>query len=316
MSENTGIGVVQRNLYRELSERGVALTLGPARDAPAILGPVGRLIRALAGQTASADVRLLTAPPAPLRVQRPLVSIVYDVRWTKTRRYMARAYRAADLWRTMRVSSAVLTISHRSYDDIVSFAGDSPKLRVIAMGPGIMDNAERSVERSTAPADTLLLVGKAPHKRNELAAEAIAHRPPPWLRKVTTVDVSAGCRETLDSMSGVAKRHYGTVTVERMRELYRSAAYFLLLSTSEGFGFPYVEATFGGSHVIAVRQPLTEEIFQGQAATLLEDGDLSHISEQLQDVEAGRNLPSDSWFERFSWSAAADQTLEVLRQVV
>ena len=94
-----------------------------------------------------------------------------------------------------------------------------------------------------------MLVGSAAHKRNELAAAALALARPPWVRGIIGVGVSEQVRETLSTV--LPCEWFQSVSDAEMLALYQRAEFFLMLGTDEGFGLPFVEALAAGCQVIA-----------------------------------------------------------------
>src|SRR5690606_27676664 len=58
------------------------------------------------------------------------------------------------------------------------------------------------------------------------------------------------------------------ISDDEVRRLYARAEYFVLLSTDEGSGLPYIEALASGCHVIATQQSLTDELLAGAGILL------------------------------------------------
>ena len=56
---------------------------------------------------------------------------------------------------------------------------------------------------------------------------------------------------------------FGTVSTERLADLYRRAWVFCLPSSYEGFGVPYIEAMASGTPVVATPNPDAREVLDG-----------------------------------------------------
>ncbi|KQR12068.1 hypothetical protein ASF78_12910 [Cellulomonas sp. Leaf334] len=99
-----------------------------------------------------------------------------------------------------------------------------------------------------------------------------------------------------------------------MARVYREAEYFVFLGTNEGFGMPYIEAAVSGATVVAVDQPLTQELL-GRAAHLLPRVDDDVLVEQLRprpsvDASATRDVA-----DRYSWDRFATEVRKALLEV-
>jgi glycosyltransferase involved in cell wall biosynthesis len=111
----------------------------------------------------------------------------------------------------------------------------------------------------------------------------------------------------------------GYVEKAELRRQYARAAAFLYPSIYEGFGLPIVEAMACGTPVVTSRTASAPEI-AGGAAILVDPFDLESIESGLDQVtkpdEADRLRALGRERARlFHWSAAADQTLEIYRDL-
>lgn len=112
----------------------------------------------------------------------------------------------------------------------------------------------------------------------------------------------------------------GYVPLDHLPYLYGGASVFATVSLSEGFGLPPLEAMACGTPVIASRTSSLPEVV-GDAGILVDPENPEEIAEAMlriiNDPELRAEL-SRKAVERaasFSWSKAAEQTLEVLRSV-
>jgi glycosyltransferase involved in cell wall biosynthesis len=305
---DTGIGVLQREVYPRLQERGIALTVPPRPDNRALsaVTAFGRVV----GRSHAAA--LLCTTPAPAVVRVPSVTFVYDLRWRRTRGRMARLYRYLDLRRAVARTDQIFAISGTTRDALVAlFPQAAPKCVVLHLGPGMV---RRGDFRAGEPG-TVLLSGRAGHKRNELVAQALALARPSWAERFLCVGVSETAVATLvDAFGEDSSERFEQIDDDSMRDVFRRAAVYVTASMDEGFGLPMVEALSAGCQVVAIRQPLTEEIL-GDAGVLVEDGDAEHLAKQLESPEW---IPADVRRARaasFSWDAVADTVAAALRRL-
>ena len=274
----TGVGVLQRELYKRLPKRGVHLLVPPRPRNRALwaLQSFGRVV----GSSYSAA--LICATPAPLVVRAPSVAFVYDLRWRRTRGRIPRMYRYIDLRRTVARADRIFAISATTRDELVQlFPRAAESCRVLHLGPGVV----RPEDFTDGEDGTVLLAGGAPHKRNELVAEALALSRPPWARRFLCVGVSGRTFGTLVEAFGEERcERFERLDEDALREVFRRAHVYVTASVEEGFGLPMVEALTAGCQVVAIRQPLTEEILK-DAGVLVDDGDAAALAGQLEQPE-------------------------------
>ncbi len=300
---NSGIGVVQRQAYPYLAER-FDLVESPSRDHDgSFVGALRGLVAGLLPPRGPVTAFVNVVSPLPAAVRAPVTTVVHDLRWQRTRGGLARTYRAWDLRRAVRRSARLVCISQRTYDDLVEFApGAAAKAVVCWEGPGLLPEGAFSPVTD----GTVLLVGGAPHKRNELAATALVSARPDWLRRVVGVGVSDEVRRTFDEALGTeACTWHGRLSDEDMASAYIGAQTYVHLGVEEGFGLPYVEALAAGCDVVVVDQPLTRELL-GDAGCYIEDGSAAELAVQIAAVVS---VPEDVRRSRaalFSWRKFAE----------
>lgn len=305
---DTGVGVLQRELYKRLPERGLQLSVPPPPGNRALwaLKSFGRVVGS------SYAAALICATPAPLAVRVPSVAFVYDLRWRRTRGRMARIYRYVDLRRTVARAERLLAISGTTRDELVQlFPEAAAKCRVLHLGPGVVGSDDFTDGESGA----VLLAGGAVHKRNELVADALARSRPSWARWFLCVGVSDRTFRTLVGAFGEDRcERFERLDEDAMRDIFRRAHVYVTASVEEGFGLPMVEALSAGCQVVAVRQSLTEEILD-DAGVLVDDGDAAALAGQF---ERPQWVPEDVRRARaalFSWEAVADAVAEALGRI-
>ncbi|KAA0079111.1 glycosyltransferase [Mycolicibacterium sp. P9-64] len=292
----SGIGVLQEHLYAYLADAGHELVFSKPRDVGT--SPADRmrgLTRGFRPARGPVDVYLSTVPPLPSGIHAPLLTVVHDLRWVRTRSKIGATYRAWDLHRTVRRSDALVCVSENTRRDLIEFDPKaSDKAIVRPLGPGLVP--EGSFQQSNS--GLVMLVGSATHKRNELAAAALALAPPPWARGVIGVGVSEQVRLTLSRV--LPCEWFQNVSDAEMLALYQRAEYFLMLGTDEGFGLPFIEALAAGCQVIATDHLLLREVV-GAAGRLITSGNPAEVGRQLPSaptVPAGMRADHA---KQFSW---------------
>jgi len=112
--------------------------------------------------------------------------------------------------------------------------------------------------------------------------------------------------------------HLDYLDPARLGSVYRDATAFVMPSIYEGFGFPLLEAMTHGVPSIAANSSSLPEI-GGDAALYFEPSDASGLAAQIERVLTDDALRADlsargrAQAAEFSWAAAAEKTLAVLR---
>lgn len=257
-----------------------------------------------------ADVLLQTSTPMPAVTGADrLIPIIYDVRWRWSRGRVDRWYRHADLLQTAARSSHMLTISHTVADQLQALrAVPTGGLTVLSLGPGQFQEISPAPVGERPP--VILLVGAAPHKRNELAAELLCRIP--MVRddyRVIGVSVSDDTKRILSSALPPERREFlENLSVAELAGAVARARSYVALGTSEGFGFPYIEAAHQGCDVIAPRQSITIELL-GDDGVLLPtaDPDADDLCDALLAWDRDRVSRLQGRATARSWSQTAQQ---------
>lgn len=312
----TGIGVLQRAIYPRLESRGFQLRLSENRDLGsgrfrAALG----LARGLRPAPGFHDAYLSAVPPLPFGTRASTVTIVHDLRWQETRRGLARAYRKWDLARSVKRSTQLLCISDRTRQDLLGmFPAAAPKARVAWLGPGIAEAGDSfSNERADRETGLCLLIGGAPHKKNERAAQALALHTSAKITRVAGVGVSIETRAIVDAAPHLSGEWHSGISDSEMRTLYQRAEYFMLLGTNEGFGMPFIEGLASGCVVVAADHQLARELL-GDAALYLSGGTATEIAAEIDSLEAPPLNLRLEVAARYSWDAFADAVSSALTE--
>lgn len=113
--------------------------------------------------------------------------------------------------------------------------------------------------------------------------------------------------------------HLDYLEPARLATVYRDATAFVMPSIYEGFGFPLLEAMTHGVPSIAANSSSLPEI-GGSAALYFEPSDAAGLEAQLTRLLADDALRAElatrgrTQAAKFSWAAAAEKTLAVLRR--
>jgi glycosyltransferase involved in cell wall biosynthesis len=154
------------------------------------------------------------------------------------------------------------------------------------------------------PVPTILFVGTYQNrKRGKLLMEAFERTIRP---AVPNVQLWMVCS---DAPAAPAVTVTGSVTTEKLADLYRRAWAFCLPSSYEGFGVPYIEAMASGTPVVATPNPGAVEVLQnGKLGVLVEPDQLGDaLVKLLNDEPRRRQLSADGLVaaERYGWDRVA-----------
>ncbi len=248
----TGAGMIHRALADRLET-----DLGGDWRVESENGSTSILSRLVVSPRPSSASVWLSSPMPARRPAGAFLPFVYDLRWRGTRSGIARRYRSTDLRRLMRHADHIFTISDHVRSQLIEV---SPRraddVSVVPMGPGQFEG--RPV---VSPIDsrTILMIGRARHKRNEELARLLVTSS--LVRedfRVRAVSVSDETKNTLQLL-GNAAFFADQLDISELAQEYERASVYVTLGVSEGFGLPYVEAAHRGCDVIAADVPVAHE---------------------------------------------------------
>lgn len=306
--EGSGVGVHQRHLYSRLARLGFSVdTPGLATSRKVA---VQSFVRPIDGRYSAA---LICTTPVPAIIRVPFVLFVYDLRWRRTRGAVGRTYRYVDLrWSAARASH-IFTISGRTREDLIeAVPAVTAKSEVLHLGPGVVEPEDFTEGREGA----VLLAGGAAYKRNDVLASALVRAHPAWAQRFLCVGVGDAAFRTLVEGFGAQRcERLDGIDDQQMRAAFRRASVYVSASLEEGFGLPIVEALASGCQVIAIRQPVTEEV-AGAAAVLIEGGTVADIADQLADPAwVSEDIRRDQ-VRRYSWDDVARTVAARLETII
>lgn len=230
--------------------------------------------------------------------------------------------------RLARRARRLICVSQATRQDALRFMGADPQRCTV-----VYEGVDRTVfypEPSPQPADPpyVLFVGGDFANKNRpaaLAAFALLTQSTNLPHHLVLVGRDAASDEEL-------RRRYPGLDLSRVRRvqqasqaelarLYRQAALFLFPSTCEGFGLPVLEAMASGAPVVTSTASSLPEV-AGQAALLVDPHDPHALAAAMIEVLADPALHSRlraaglARAARFTWQAAARQTLAVYQQAI
>jgi glycosyltransferase involved in cell wall biosynthesis len=244
------------------------------------------------------------------------------------------------LWRAERI----LTVSETARGQIARvFRYPSSSISIVPEGPApefrVLDDRsslEAVLKKHNLPSATPLILyvgGISPHKNLEGLLRALAaltrRRPSGWHLGIVgdyENDSFLGCYRELRDLAGELELNgrltfTGFVPNDDLVALYNAACFLVLPSFSEGFGLPVVEAMACGLPVAASRGGSLPEVI-GPAGALFDPENAEEMASVMEDLlrsSSRREQLRQSGLERvkrYSWSAAAQQTLSLFEEMV
>ena len=268
--------------------------------------------------------------PAARRGQA-LVVTIHDLAFHRFPERFPRSWRLlyrAGVRAAARRADAIVVPSRATADDLQAFTKVDPaKVHVTPLAASLAvssPDVDAALERLGVPRPYVLFVGTLEPRKNLVplirayrqAAPDVPHAlvltgPDGWFIEETD-------RELARPGPGTVVRT-GRVSEDDLDALYRGADAFVYPSADEGFGLPVLEALARGVPTITSEVPALREL-AGDAAVLVEPGDVAQLAEALARVLSDDTLAADlrrRGPERaagYTWVATARATLEVYRR--
>ena len=223
----------------------------------------------------------------------------------------------AHMAREIAASDAVICVSESTRRDLLRYYQIDPS-RAVAIHTGL------AVPNEYAPVDGLpkryILFVSTIEPRKNLGVLLDAFERLDYDGSLVVVGrVGWKSEDLVPRLRGRRIVHLDYLDAPRLAAVYRDAEVFVMPSIYEGFGFPLLEAMQHGVPSIAARSSSLPEV-GGDAALYFEPHDARELESQLRRVlsdvtlraalaERGRARAAE-----FSWTRAAQQTLDVLRR--
>jgi glycosyltransferase involved in cell wall biosynthesis len=274
------------------------------------------------------DLFFAPAYSAPLAIRPPIVLTIHDLSFQAHPEWFGWREGLRRRWLTRRSAeraALVLTDSEFSRREIVERLGiPAARARAIRIGarPGV------SAAAPEADRGLVLFVGSVLERRHVpelIEAFARVARANPGLRLAIVgenrtrppIDLR-GAAERLGVAARVDVHEY--VDDGDLERLYARARAFVFLSEYEGFGLTPLEALAAGVPPLVLDTPVAREVY-GEAAAYVPSFDRGLVAASLERVlydEATRARilgEAPATLARYSWPAAARETLEALAAV-
>jgi glycosyltransferase involved in cell wall biosynthesis len=325
-------GEVQPN-FRELHGKFRSVVI-PVRDE--VISK--QLVLGTLCNTLQLDVMHFPAFPPALACFRPFIWTLHDATpwlYPETMNWKSRLYFGHLGARAARSSKAIITVSNEAKRNIIeALRVPESKVRVIYEG---VDGAFRKIDehaflnsvraRYRLPERFLLTVGTLePRKNLPFLIRAYKRFRELTDAKLGLVIVGRKGWKSQAIDQSLAEAGDGVVVTgfiprEDLVGLYNLADAFVLPSLYEGFGFPPLEAMACGCPVIVSNRGSLPEIV-GDAALLIDPTDIDSLVGALRSVFSNPRLGLTlvgkglARVKRFSWGAAASETLGCYRETV
>ena len=273
---------------------------------------------------------------APLLSPCPTVVTIFDLsflRFPDTFRRANRTYLRIFTSLSARRARRIIAISEHTRRDVIRLLGiPAERVNVVYCGvdaafhpcPAAEVRAFR--QRHDLPERFILFVGTLePRKNARRLIEAYAQ-----IRDLGVKLVIAGGKGWLyEDIFATVERlglsnevfFAGYVPAEELPLWYNAADLFVFPSLYEGFGLPPLEAMACGTPVVSSNAASLPEVI-GEAGLMVAPQDMEGLAAAMRQVLTDQNLHAQlrerglQQARRFSWEKAAQQTVEVYRQVL
>lgn len=238
------------------------------------------------------------------------------------------AYLNSRIRNTVQRADAVIAVSQFTADELSALLPVHPeRIHVIHEALGAMpaaDDADASVfDRLALKKPFLLTVGTVEPRKNYAFLTDVFEQLDEDIDLVIAGGLGWHVEPILERINRSPKSSRihitGYLTRRELTALYTRARLFIYPTRYEGFGFPPLEAMYYGLPVLSARTPPLPEIL-GEAAAWVDayepDCWQRAITELLYDSARREHLTSVGYKQmaRYSWSRAAEQTLNVYRK--
>jgi glycosyltransferase involved in cell wall biosynthesis len=223
----------------------------------------------------------------------------------------------AHMAREIAASDAVICVSESTRRDLLRYYQIDPS-RAIAIHSGLAAPTEYAAVDGLPKRYILFVSTIEPRKNLGVLLDAF-ERLDYEGSLVVVGKVGWKSEDIVPRLRGKRIVHLDYLEAPRLAAVYRDAEVFVMPSIYEGFGFPLLEAMQHGVPSIAARSSSLPEV-GGDATLYFEPNDARELESQLRRVlsddalratlaERGRARAAE-----FSWTRAAEQTLDVLRR--
>jgi glycosyltransferase involved in cell wall biosynthesis len=267
---------------------------------------------------------------APLSLAVPTVLLVHDIsfvthpEWFRAREGLRR--RLLTRWSASK-ARRVLTVSESARAEIATqFGLESSKVRCIYPGITALHTQAQAAEEPALEREPLVLFAGSIFNRRRLPDLIHAFKQMARTRPTSRLEIVGDNRsyphQNLEAIVA-AEGLQNQITIQSyvpdaaLAGLYRRARAFAFLSEYEGFGHPPLEALHAGVPPLLLDTAVAREVC-GDAALYVKRGDINAIASGLTSllfddpVRARVLAAAPAVLARYSWTRAADETLEAI----
>jgi glycosyltransferase involved in cell wall biosynthesis len=278
-----------------------------------------------------------------IRPELPLVVTVHDLIELLDPQQGWSRVAARYLYRGITSAQHLIAVSHYTATTVTTHLGIPPeRITVIHNGVSTAFRPIRDFEHSIGylkirqelklePTHRVVLYVGSDHPRKNVltALRAFAKYAERDLQaiflKVGEPGIAAGREQLLQEIDRLQLRSrvriVGSVSIERLNEIYNLADVLIFPSQLEGFGLPPLQAMAAGTPVITSNATSLPEVV-GEAALLHDPADVEGVAVDIDRVLTDHKLAAElikkgrERAQQFSWDKAARQTLGVYKKVL
>ena len=252
-------------------------------------------------------------PISSRRAATTLHPLLYTLKYTLYSLVLKNAARRA---------RAIITVSHASEDDLVTYLHIAKK-KIFVIPNGVTTLPLPAHQVPSLPKPFFLVVGSAyPHKNLDFLLTVWKKISKQYVQYHLVLcgqeDYFSALLRAKISQEGLEARihHIGTVSEQELAWLYQNTVALICPSLEEGFGLPAIEALSFGTLVIASRIPVFQEIL-GNAALFFDPRDPGELIGNIEKIVTDKSVRvkfqsiGPKQIQRYTWNVVAKSTLAV-----
>ncbi|MDR1997423.1 MAG: glycosyltransferase family 4 protein [Candidatus Margulisbacteria bacterium] len=309
MLGKSGIGIFTKNLLENLPDKHEYILIGEkarllkyTRPANIInfTAPIFSLQEMLAYPAAAVNKCGAFFTPnwnIPAGIRVPIYAMIHDVVFLdlpELTSFRGRLIRRALLWRAVKLSRHIFTVSEFSRRRIIHFFQNSAKISVIYNDVSAeVKNFAR--QKKPKAGDYYLYVGNI-KKHKGLGTLIAAYTGLRTTAKLIIVGAKENFRTRDEDIININNPNIvftGFVSEQKLLELLGQAKALIQPSLYEGFGLPPLEALWLKTPVILSDIPVFKEIYADLPVTFFKTGDSLDLAEKLCDIKPCKYTPQN-----------------------
>lgn len=233
---------------------------------------------------------VLPEAAAALEATRPVVALVHHPLAHETGLVPQEVERLRKSERAALAATRLVIVTSPATADLLIHNYDVPTQRIEVVLPGT-DRVPFSVGSDGRPLRLLSVGAVGPRKGFDILVEALARLVSlPW--HLTIAGDRGRDPEAVSHLDAAIARHRlqgridctGTVSAERLADLYARADLFVLASRFEGYGMAYAEAIAHGLPVVGTTGGAIPQTVPASAGRLVPPGEVDALAEELREL--------------------------------